>query len=38
MVSEVRRLFLHFEVNALPRTSSLQIFEDTVEMRSEPIH
>jgi len=37
MVGQVKRLFIHFEVNALPRNSALQIFEDTVEMRSEPI-
>jgi type II secretory pathway pseudopilin PulG len=37
MVGQVERLFVHIEVNALKRPSAVQIFEDTVEMRSEPI-
>ena len=37
MVGQVQRLFVHIEVNALKRASAVQIFEDTVEMRSEPV-
>ncbi len=36
-VSDIRRLFVHIEANALTRSSALQIFEELVDMRTEPI-